>query len=56
MWELKFHRTNPEHLFSCSDDGTVWHWDATQINSLAMGTDNPYAISGEFILARAMSI
>ncbi|XP_070568783.1 nucleoporin Nup43-like isoform X2 [Ptychodera flava] len=29
MWELKFHPTNPDHLFTCSEDGSVWHWDNT---------------------------
>ncbi|KAK2154683.1 hypothetical protein LSH36_260g01003 [Paralvinella palmiformis] len=27
MWELKFHTTHPDNLFSCSEDGSVWHWD-----------------------------
>ena len=29
VWELKFHRSYPNHLFTCSQDGAVWHWDAT---------------------------
>ncbi|XP_043925254.1 nucleoporin Nup43 isoform X2 [Protopterus annectens] len=29
MWEVHFHPSNPDHLFSCSEDGTLWHWDAS---------------------------
>ena len=33
VWEVKFHPTNPDHLFTCSDDGSVWHWDGTLMTS-----------------------
>ena len=36
VWELKFHRTSPDHLFTCSDDGSVWHWDGSQINAASI--------------------
>lgn len=26
VWEVKFHPTNPNNLFTCSDDGSVLHW------------------------------
>uniref|UniRef100_A0A4W3HL23 Nucleoporin 43 n=1 Tax=Callorhinchus milii TaxID=7868 RepID=A0A4W3HL23_CALMI len=29
MWEVHFHPSNPDHLFSCSEDGSVWHWNAS---------------------------
>ncbi|XP_077977336.1 nucleoporin Nup43-like [Glandiceps talaboti] len=29
MWEVKFHPFNPDNLFTCSEDGAVWHWDNT---------------------------
>ncbi|XP_054768862.2 nucleoporin Nup43-like [Lytechinus pictus] len=33
VWDVKFHPTNPNNLFTCSDDGTVLHWDATKGHS-----------------------
>lgn len=27
MWEIHFHPTNPDHLFSCSQDGSLLHWE-----------------------------
>ena len=30
VWEVRFHPTSPNNLFTCSDDGTVLHWDATK--------------------------
>ncbi|KAH0622372.1 hypothetical protein JD844_024628 [Phrynosoma platyrhinos] len=29
LWEVHFHPSNPDHLFTCSEDGTLWHWDAS---------------------------
>nr|CAB3264514.1 nucleoporin Nup43 [Phallusia mammillata] len=29
VWELRFHKTSPEHLFTCSQDGTVRRLDTT---------------------------
>lgn len=29
MWEVKFHPNYPNHLFTCSEDGSLWHWDAS---------------------------
>ncbi|KAG8444465.1 hypothetical protein GDO86_009586 [Hymenochirus boettgeri] len=29
MWEVHFHPSNPDHLFTCSEDGSLWHWDAS---------------------------
>lgn len=29
MWEVHFHPSNPNHLFTCSEDGSLWHWDAS---------------------------
>uniref|UniRef100_A0A8C4RC49 Nucleoporin 43 n=1 Tax=Eptatretus burgeri TaxID=7764 RepID=A0A8C4RC49_EPTBU len=26
MWEVRFHPTVPNHLFTCSEDGSLWHW------------------------------
>uniref|UniRef100_A0A8C9M869 Nucleoporin 43 n=1 Tax=Panthera tigris altaica TaxID=74533 RepID=A0A8C9M869_PANTA len=29
VWEVHFHPSNPDHLFTCSEDGSLWHWDAS---------------------------
>ena len=29
VWDVHFHPTYPNNLFSCSQDGSLWHWDAT---------------------------
>ncbi|NXP06318.1 NUP43 protein, partial [Thinocorus orbignyianus] len=29
MWEVHFHPSNPDHLFTCSEDGSLWHWDTS---------------------------
>ncbi|ESO85758.1 hypothetical protein LOTGIDRAFT_221179 [Lottia gigantea] len=34
MWEVKFHPSNPDHLFTCSEDGSLWHWDGSAMNIL----------------------
>ncbi|XP_023239893.1 nucleoporin Nup43-like [Centruroides sculpturatus] len=37
MMEIKFHPLNPDHLFTCSQDGNVCHWDATSLKSNPAG-------------------
>lgn len=27
VWEVRFHPTNPDHLFTCSEDGSLLHWE-----------------------------
>nr|XP_023665926.1 nucleoporin Nup43 [Paramormyrops kingsleyae] len=27
MWEVHFHPSNPDHLFTCSEDGSLLHWE-----------------------------
>ncbi|XP_060096742.1 nucleoporin Nup43 [Heteronotia binoei] len=29
LWEVHFHPSSPDHLFTCSEDGSLWHWDAS---------------------------
>ncbi|XP_006891704.1 PREDICTED: nucleoporin Nup43-like [Elephantulus edwardii] len=29
MWEVRFHPSDPDHLFTCSEDGSLWHWNAS---------------------------
>ncbi|KAK2178261.1 hypothetical protein NP493_550g00028 [Ridgeia piscesae] len=38
MWEVKFHPSHPNSLFTCSEDGSVWHWDSSSINTTPMTT------------------
>ncbi|XP_065203661.1 nucleoporin Nup43 [Planococcus citri] len=30
--ELVFHPDRPEHLYSCSSNGQLWHWDSSKLN------------------------
>eukprot|EP00794_Sanderia_malayensis_P000265 gene265-888_t len=27
VWEVKFHPSSPDNLFTCSEDGSTWYWD-----------------------------
>ena len=29
VWEIMFHRQHPNHLFTCSQDSSLWHWNAS---------------------------
>ena len=29
VWDVRFHPTYSNNLFSCSQDGSLWHWDAS---------------------------
>ncbi|XP_041951029.1 nucleoporin Nup43 [Alosa pseudoharengus] len=29
MWEVHFHPSNPDHLFTCSEDGSLLHWETS---------------------------
>jgi hypothetical protein len=37
VWEVRFHPSNPTHLFSCSNDGSLFHWDSSEANSYGAG-------------------
>ena len=39
VWDVKFHPRYPNNLFTCSQDGSLWHWDATgaQMNTAVGG-------------------
>lgn len=28
--DVKFHKQHPDNLFTCSEDGSLWHWDGSQ--------------------------
>jgi nuclear pore complex protein Nup43 len=31
VWDIKFHPSQPDHLFTCADEGKVLHWDAASV-------------------------
>uniref|UniRef100_H3DP76 Nucleoporin 43 n=1 Tax=Tetraodon nigroviridis TaxID=99883 RepID=H3DP76_TETNG len=35
MWEVHFHPTNPDHLFTCSEDGSLLHWETLSPSDMA---------------------
>lgn len=35
VWDVHFHPTYPNSLFSCAQDGSLWHWDASLSSSSA---------------------
>lgn len=37
--ELQFHPERPEHVFTCSASGEVWHWDTS---SMSRSDENPW--------------
>ena len=45
--EVHFHQQQPEHMFSCSQNGDVWHWNGSNIsirpsaNILSFGNQIP---------------
>jgi len=38
VWEVRFHPSHPSHLFTCSNDGSLWHWDSSDITSFSSAT------------------
>lgn len=36
--ELQFHPERPEHLFTCSINGEIWHWKTSVTRSSAMSS------------------
>ena len=49
VWEVKFHPTSPDHLFSCSEDGSIWHWDASSVPQTVAGTGRFYENNTDYI-------
>ncbi|TRY59168.1 hypothetical protein DNTS_032417 [Danionella cerebrum] len=35
MWEVHFHPSNPTHLFTCSEDGSLLHWESTSASDIS---------------------
>lgn len=40
IWEVHFHPTNPDHMFTCSEDGSLLHWETSS------GSDTPLFLQG----------
>lgn len=36
--EMKLHPLSPNHLFTCSMDGMIWHWDSSTLASTPIST------------------
>ena len=45
VWEVKFHPSQPNHLFSCSEDGSLWHWDSTHNTFSSQTSSQPFSPS-----------
>jgi len=45
VWEVKFDSVHPNNLFSCSQDGSLWHWDVNDIASKPAAAAPPPAAS-----------
>jgi len=39
VWDVVFHPSHPDHLFTCSDEGKVLHWDASSAATDGKRTD-----------------
>lgn len=58
VWEVKFHPQKPDHLFTCSEDGSLWQWDGTSMatSSLAPNqTFNP-SMTGNLSMVNGMDM
>jgi len=56
--EIQFHEQQPEHMFSCSQNGDVWHWNGSNIsgkisNELNFGNQMTHNHSNSAILDTA---
>ncbi|XP_037099978.1 nucleoporin Nup43 [Syngnathus acus] len=47
MWEVHFHPMNPDHLFTCSEDGSLLHWEtsASDMPTFLQGARNNSMVS-----------
>lgn len=43
VWEVKFDSCHPNNLFTCSQDGALWHWDVNDTTPIA--GEPPYQLS-----------
>lgn len=35
VWEVHFHPSNPDHLFTCSEDGSLLHWETSSHSDMS---------------------
>lgn len=35
VWEVHFHPSNPDHLFTCSEDGSLLHWETSSHSDIS---------------------
>jgi nuclear pore complex protein Nup43 len=47
MWEVHFHPSHPTHLFSCSNDGSLWHWDSSEARLQPIGMAGTGSVRAE---------
>lgn len=33
VWEVMFYAANPDHLFTCSQDGAIWQWNGSSMKA-----------------------
>lgn len=50
VWEVKFDHSHPNNLFTCSQDGGLWHWD---VNANRGGVSGPAPSSTRHHQSRA---
>ena len=57
MWDVHFHPSYPKHLFTCSNDGCLWHWDATKVTLTTTPRDSAISpwLTGD-VLANGMDV
>ena len=55
--DVHFHPMHPNHLFTCSNDGRLWHWDATKVTSTSIARDSAITpwLTGD-MLANGMDV
>ena len=46
-FQIHFHPVYPDHVFSCSENGNVWHWDGDAAKKINFG--NQFGISKQCI-------
>ena len=49
MWDVCFHPLKPNHVFTCSQDGSAFHWDGSsqRAGQLAGGSARPNLLAGK---------
>lgn len=45
MFQLQFHVQQPDHMFSSSENGDIWHWNGSAVNRVNFGNQFPSSSS-----------